>query len=57
MNRGAEAGWPATQLADEDFNFLCRLIYERSRISLSPDKKVLVATRLAKRLRQLQLGG
>ena len=57
MNRGAEAGWPATQLADEDFNFLRRLIYERSRISLSPDKKVLVATRLAKRLRQLQLGG
>ena len=53
---GVETGWSAAaQLADEDFNFLCRLIYERSRIHLSPDKKVLVATRLAKRLRQLQL--
>jgi chemotaxis protein methyltransferase CheR len=44
------------QLAEEDFHFLCRLIYEQSRIRLGPDKKVLVATRLAKRLRQLQLG-
>lgn len=52
---GAESGWSAAQLADEDFNFLCRLVYERSRIHLSQDKKVLVATRLAKRLRQLQL--
>jgi chemotaxis protein methyltransferase CheR len=49
-------GSAAAQLADGDFNFLCRLVYERSRIHLSPDKKVLVATRLAKRLRQLQLG-
>ncbi len=54
---GAEPGWPATPLADGDFDFLCRLIYQRSRIHLSPDKKVLVATRLAKRLRQLQLAG
>jgi chemotaxis protein methyltransferase CheR len=47
----------ARQLAEEDFDFLCRLIYERSRIHLGRDKKVLVATRLAKRLRQLQLSG
>lgn len=45
----------ALQLADRDFEFLCRLIYERSRIRLGPDKRTLVASRLAKRLRQLQL--
>jgi chemotaxis protein methyltransferase CheR len=52
---GTETGWSAAQLADEDYKFLCRLIYERSRISLSADKKVLVASRLTKRLRHLQL--
>jgi chemotaxis protein methyltransferase CheR len=59
MNRtpGMETDGSAAQLADGDFNFLCRLVYERSRIHLSPDKKVLVATRLAKRLRQLNLAG
>jgi chemotaxis protein methyltransferase CheR len=45
----------AIRLSDRDFNFLCRLVYERSRIHLGRDKKVLVASRLAKRLRQLQL--
>ena len=45
----------ADQLADRDFDFLCRLIYEQSRIHLGPDKKVLVASRLAKRLRELRL--
>jgi len=54
---GAEFGWSTAQLADKDFDFLCRLVYERSRIHLSQDKKVLVATRLAKRLRHLQLAG
>jgi len=44
-------------LADEDFEFLRRLVYERSRINLGPDKRVLVASRLAKRLRDLRLGG
>jgi chemotaxis protein methyltransferase CheR len=39
------------QLADGDFDFLCELIYERSRIHLGPDKKILVSSRLAKRLR------
>lgn len=43
------------QLSDRDFNFLCRLVYEQSRIHLNRDKKVLVASRLIKRLRQLQL--
>ncbi len=45
----------AIQLADRDFDFLCRVIYEQSRIRLGPDKKTLVTSRLAKRLRQLQL--
>lgn len=52
---GLEAGWSAAQLGDEDYKFLCRLVYERSRISLTPEKKVLVASRLTKRLRHLQL--
>ena len=43
------------QLDDRDFDFLCRLIYDQSRIRLGPDKKTLVTSRLAKRLRQLQL--
>jgi chemotaxis protein methyltransferase CheR len=42
-------------LADRDFEFLCRIIYEHSSIRLGPDKRTLVASRLAKRLRQLQL--
>jgi chemotaxis protein methyltransferase CheR len=45
----------ALQLADSDFDFLCRLIYEQSRIRLGPDKRTLVTSRLAKRLRELQL--
>ena len=45
----------ALQIADEDFDFLRRLIYERSRIRLGPDKRTLVTSRLAKRLRALQL--
>jgi chemotaxis protein methyltransferase CheR len=47
----AEPGLMGAALADADFDFLCRLIYERSRIHLGPDKRVLVASRLAKRLR------
>ena len=43
------------QLADADYQFLCKLIYERSRINLGPDKRVLVTSRLAKRLRALNL--
>jgi chemotaxis protein methyltransferase CheR len=38
-------------LSDEDYRFLCELIYEQSRIHLGPDKRVLVTSRLAKRLR------
>ena len=43
------------QLTDRDFNFLCRLVYEQSHIQLGGEKKVLVASRLNKRLRRLQL--
>ena len=47
--------WDTAQLEDRDFDFLCRLVYERSRIHLGPDKRTLVTSRLAKRLRQLKL--
>jgi chemotaxis protein methyltransferase CheR len=47
----ANTGLAGTQLADQDYDFLCHLIYERSRIYLGPDKRVLVTSRLAKRLR------
>lgn len=43
------------RLAEKDYNFICRMVYERSRIHLGTDKKALVTSRLAKRLRQLQL--
>ena len=45
------AGPPESSLSDEDYRFLCELIYERSRIHLGPDKRTLVTSRLAKRLR------
>ncbi|HEX4349573.1 MAG TPA: protein-glutamate O-methyltransferase [Verrucomicrobiae bacterium] len=48
---GADTGLAGGLLADEDYDFLCRLIYQRSRIHLGPDKRVLVTSRLAKRLR------
>ncbi len=44
-------------LSEKDYDFLCRLVYEKSRIHLGPEKKVLVASRLAKRLRELRLPG
>lgn len=43
-------------LSDDDYHFLCRLVYERSRIHLGPDKRVLVTSRLAKRLRHHGIG-
>jgi chemotaxis protein methyltransferase CheR len=46
-----------SHLADADYDFICRLVYEKSRISLGRDKKILVTSRLAKRLRQLKLDG
>jgi len=48
---GANTGLAGGALADEDYDFLCRLVYQRSRIHLGPDKRVLVTSRLAKRLR------
>jgi len=47
----ANTGLTGAELADRDYDFLCRLVYERSRIHLGPDKRVLVTSRLAKRLR------
>jgi len=45
----------SVRLEDADYEFICQLVYERSRIHLGSDKKTLVSSRLAKRLRQLQL--
>ena len=45
---GVEIGAPLT---DADYEFLRRLVYERTRISLGPDKRALLTSRLAKRLR------
>jgi chemotaxis protein methyltransferase CheR len=44
------------KLSAEAYELIARLVYERSRIRLGPDKQALVAGRLAKRLRQLGLG-
>ncbi|HVU31954.1 MAG TPA: protein-glutamate O-methyltransferase CheR [Opitutaceae bacterium] len=38
-------------MRDSEFDFIRSLVYERSRISLSPDKRQLVSARLGKRLR------
>jgi len=37
-------------MRDHEFEFIRSLVYERSRISLSPEKRDLVAARLGKRL-------
>lgn len=47
---------PSGTLAGTDYDFLCRLVYEHSRINLGPDKRALVSARVAKRLRVLRIG-
>jgi chemotaxis protein methyltransferase CheR len=42
-------------MRDSEFDFIRGLVYERSRISLSPDKRQLVSARLGKRLRATNL--
>ncbi len=42
-------------MRDSDFEFIRGLVYERSRISLSAEKRELVAARLGKRLRATKL--
>jgi chemotaxis protein methyltransferase CheR len=43
-------------MRDNDYQFIRNLVYERSRINLGSDKRELVAARLGKRLRAMQLG-
>lgn len=43
------------RIADADYEFLCHVVYEQSRIHLGPDKRGLVTSRLGKRLRHLRL--
>lgn len=42
-------------MRDSEFDFIRSLVYERSRINLSPDKRQLVSARLGKRLRATNL--
>jgi Methylase of chemotaxis methyl-accepting proteins len=42
-------------MRESEFDFIRSLVYERSRISLSPDKRELVSARLGKRLRATKL--
>jgi len=42
-------------MRDSEFEFIRTLVYEHSRIHLSPDKRELVASRFGKRLRATQL--
>jgi chemotaxis protein methyltransferase CheR len=42
-------------MRDSEFDFIRSLVYERSRISLGPDKRELVSARLGKRLRATNL--
>jgi chemotaxis protein methyltransferase CheR len=44
-------GASESALSDADYKFLCDLIYQKSRIHLGADKRILVTSRLAKRLR------
>jgi chemotaxis protein methyltransferase CheR len=43
------------RMKDSEFDFIRRVVYQRSRINLSSDKRQLVAARLGKRLRATQL--
>ncbi len=51
------AKWMHATLADAEYEFLCKLIYEKSRINLGPDKRVLLTSRLSKRLQDLRMDG
>lgn len=42
-------------IAEAEYEFIRKLVYEHSRINLGADKRVLVASRLSKRLRKLNL--
>ncbi|ACB73718.1 CheR family methyltransferase [Opitutus terrae] len=42
-------------MRESEFEFIRNLVYERSRINLSPDKRELVSARLGKRLRAMKL--
>lgn len=48
---------PDLALSSRDFEFLARLVYDRSRICLGPEKQPLVAGRLTRHLRSLGCTG
>ncbi len=44
-----------SNIADREYDFICKLVYEHSRINLGDGKKELVTARLGKRLRVLDI--
>jgi chemotaxis protein methyltransferase CheR len=51
----APSNYITNNLANEDYEFIRKLVFDRSRINLGSGKKELVASRIAKRLRVLRL--
>lgn len=45
----------SSQIKDADFEMLCDLVYEKSGIKLTKEKKLMVETRLRKRIKELNL--
>ena len=45
-----------SQHSDQDFEFIRKIVYRLSRISLGPRKKTMVMSRISKRLRALNIG-
>ena len=41
---------------DEDFDFIRKLVFEKTGINIQPHKKTMVYGRIAKRIRKLGLG-
>jgi chemotaxis protein methyltransferase CheR len=42
------------EASDEDFNFIREIVYKLSRISIGPNKRVMVLSRISRRMRALQ---
>lgn len=43
------------EASDEDFNFIREIVYKLSRISIGPNKRVMVLSRISRRMRALQI--
>jgi chemotaxis protein methyltransferase CheR len=43
------------EASDEDFNFIREIVYKLSRISIGPNKRVMMLSRISRRIRALQI--